>query len=886
MNFLRQSFTSISEPASHNSSSNPLTSATHVESDRDASLRAMPLPPPAAHPSSSLDSDSEDARLAPPSSASAVDSLRTRNRIAIEDHIDVPDDGGGILIPSRELPVDWHAHGNMASLMDLDRGFVFPGERVSIVVYVSSHDPSMPEIITPFRVAAMMEKVNQRQEEDIKSSTTSASHDSLEASGEGQKKDLVAKELHGKSAVGGMVLMTEEHKNRSAALLHMFQSSHFFTRISGTEEQVWKKGKISDQATEELDDGTISTSSSEQKRFTEIAEPVPIVIEGGDFDPRNAGGVARNARCYSFDNGDVAVVLQVTVATDLKGDVVLEVLQFEQPGKLGTISGQSTVEGTQVYQSYSNSSEQLLQWLLPLDNLPSLPPASTAASASIVNSSPQRSSVTGSSGSSLFSFANLRTYSSGSSAHSFQSSSMATPPQLSSTHGLDEWERSVSQKSSKTHSSGKEGLLSFRGAQLEPQRFSVHCGLEGLYVPGWRWRRKVEIVEPVSIESYFADCNTKDLICVSIENVVPLHFPEILVIVDSISIVCQTPHSSGIPSSVPIACIEVGENHKLPGLSLRPCEQHSFILKPSSSSSHALVNDKVKGSSISTSYDHNLQNVKAVSHASLSNGNKKVKDNRRGFSQDSGSYVIVVSCRCSHTESRLHFKHPIKWQPRTPRDLLLSVSLDSVSEPEIPNGSLPSFVPKVVTVQATNLTSDSLHLTLLAPSSRYLGSSLPVPVVASSGLARISSFVSFHERKEWPTAKTNEDDSERDKKNSEASSSGRPSSLQRSLSLPPVKPIESIMGITPRVVKERAISAADIAAENSTARTHLWLQSIIPLGSVPSQSTTAIRCELLPLTDGIITLDTLHISTKERDVYYPEQPLQIYATSSIGIGIP
>lgn len=27
-----------------------------------------------------------------------------------------------------ELPVDWHAHGNMASLMDLDRGFVFPGK--------------------------------------------------------------------------------------------------------------------------------------------------------------------------------------------------------------------------------------------------------------------------------------------------------------------------------------------------------------------------------------------------------------------------------------------------------------------------------------------------------------------------------------------------------------------------------------------------------------------------------------------------------------------------------------------------------------------------------------------------------------------------------------
>eukprot|EP00250_Pteridium_aquilinum_P018759 c24201_g2_i1 orf=927-2807(+) len=570
------------------------------------------------------------------------------------------------------------------------------------------------------------------------------------------------------------------------------------------------------------------------------------------------------------------VLLQVTVATDLKSDVVLEVLQFEQPGKLGTIFGhRNTSEGAQGHQSSSNSSDQLLQWLLPLDNPPSPPlPSMAAASASFVNSSPQRPSLTGSSGSSLFSFANLRTYSSGSSSHGAHSSSMATPPQLSSTHGLDEWERSASQKSApaKGHSVGKEGLLSFRGTQLEPQRFSVHCGLEGLYVPGWRWRRKLEIVEPVVIESYVADCNTMDLICVSVENVVPDNFPEILVIVDSISIVCQTPHSGSAPSSIPIACVEVGENHKLPGLSLRPREQHSFILKPLKSSSHTLVNDKVKAAS--------------ASHSSLGNGKKKMKDFRVGSSQDPGSYIIVVSCRCSHTESRLHFKHPIKWQPRTSRDLLLSISLDSALKSEISNGPLPSFVPKVVTVQATNLTSDSLHLTLLAPSSRYLGSSLPAPVVATPVLPRISSSMSFHERKEWPIAKTKEDDLVYDRINLEASSSGRPSSLQRSLSLPPAKPIESIMGITPRVVKERAISAADIAAGNSSARTHLWLQSIIPLGSVPSQSTTAIRCELLPLTDGIITLDTLHISTKERDVYYPEQPLQIYATSSIGIGIP
>lgn len=53
------------------------------------------------------------------------------------------------------------------------------------------------------------------------------------------------------------------------------------------------------------------------------------------------------------------------------------------------------------------------------------------------------------------------------------------------------------------------------------------------------------------------------------QNVVPDHFPEVLVTIDSISIVCETTDPSRTTSPVPISCIEVGENHKLPGASLR-----------------------------------------------------------------------------------------------------------------------------------------------------------------------------------------------------------------------------------------------------------------------------------------------------------------------------
>ncbi|KAH7277011.1 hypothetical protein KP509_39G030300 [Ceratopteris richardii] len=883
MNFLRQSFSSISDPPPHTSNAAPQqhhASSSFSEFERDgSSLRAAAFASSAAsfHPShrlsSSLDFDVEDARFL---SMSQTDSIRMKNWISIEEHMDVPEDGGGILVPCGELPETWRAKGDVSLLMNMDRGFVFPGECMSIVVYVSLHDPSMPEIITPFRVAAMLEKINVNGKGNSKISSLSTSQDAMDTKLDEEKQHSTDKVDFPQNSLtaGRKVFTVEENKDRKAALLHAFQNSHFFAKISETDEQILKA--------EEIDDAALSTSSSEHKKSFESVEPVPVVMEGGDFDSRYAGGVARSATCYSLENGDIAVVLQVSVPTDLKGNVMLEVLQFEQPGKFGAVSHlEKDMQRTSDLQNCSKSSDQLLQWLLPLDNSPfSSVSGMGVTSASSISSASQRGTLSSSSGSTLFSFANLRTYSSGSSSQNAQSASITAASQLSSAYG-SEWEHSTLQRSARGHSTEKEALLSFRGTQLEPQRFSVHCGLEGLYVPGWRWRRRLEIIEPVAIKSYVADCNTKELICVTVENVVPKHIAEVVIIIDSISIICQAPGSTSAASSVPIACIEVGENHKLPGLSLRPQEQHSFVLKPSPHASYSN-----KAGVASPGLLHNAHTAKPSAPSSWVSGKQRLKDHGSSYYEDTGSYAVLVSCRCNQSESSLHFKHKIKWKPRSPRDLLLSLSLESASKPELSTGSLPTFVPKVVTVQATNLTSDSLNLTLLAPSSKYSGSSLPAPAVSSSELPRISSFMSFHQRKEWPITKSKEDISEKDLKDAETTSGGRPISLQRSLSLPPAKPIESIMGITPRVVKERAISAVDIAAENNSGQTHLWLQSIIPLGCVPPLSTTAIRCELLPLTDGIITLDTLNISTEERDVYYPEKPLQIYATSSIGIGIP
>lgn len=184
-------------------------------------------------------------------------------------------------------------------------------------------------------------------------------------------------------------------------------------------------------------------------------------------------------------------------------------------------------------------------------------------------------------------------------------------------------------------------------------------------------------------------------------------------------------------------------------------------------------------------------------------------------------------------------------------------------------------------VQATNLTSQEMYLTLLAPSS-LAASPLSVLSFPSSSLATplASRGADHHQSMTVREVLALE---EGDGKGSKQS--GLPS-FQRRLSLPPVQPMELVLGVKPTVLKERIFTAADAVADNTPVRTHLWLQSTVPLGRVPPHATTAVRCDLLPLTSGIITLDSLHIATNEHDaLYIPENSLQIFCTTSIASGV-
>lgn len=139
------------------------------------------------------------------------------------------------------------------------------------------------------------------------------------------------------------------------------------------------------------------------------------------------------------------------------------------------------------------------------------------------------------------------------------------------------------------------------------------------------------------------------------------------------------------------------------------------------------------------------------------------------------------------------------------------------------NGLDFRFYDQVVTVQATNLTAKDMNLTLLAPSS-----------LANSPLSMVSFPVPLADSPNTgPSFTLNEGHASGNEQASEPTSPGAQqlfAQSESSSSLPPVQSIESVIGVSPVLFRERNISAADIVADNSPARTHLWLQSVVPLG--------------------------------------------------------
>ncbi|KAE8786775.1 hypothetical protein D1007_39357 [Hordeum vulgare] len=769
-----------------------------------------------------------DAAASPP----AATSPDSKSSAPPGKHSDVSQDEGWIAIPNKELPEDWSEVSDMLQLRPLDRPFLFPGEQVHILACLSASKQDMTSI-SPFRIAAVMSKNgNSPLHPTNKSSPVSENGDTNGTAGEnsslGVEDNMESVELDEKASPSEQdivetesLLRMEDRKQQIETVLQQFKRSNFFVRIAESDEPLWSKKRVA--ATKSADEQSYSDSQGNNRVSRSTA--YNTISDKGVFDGSTSGGVARDTvRCYALQNGDIVVVLQVNVGVSNMVDPVLEVLQFEKCTSSNYMR-ENLVNG--LPNGYEDPCQELLSWLLPLDR--TLPPPRSLSPPTLTPSISHKQSYSAS-GSQIFSLSHFRSY-------SMPSSSFPQLPNIRSPP-ISENQEFVPEKPAKTPDVINDGQLSFRGVPLEPERYSVRCGLEGVYLPGKRWSRKVEIIQPIEVHSFSAKCTAENLLCVLIKNIAPQHVQDIVVFIDAITVVFEEASKGGSPLSLPIASIEVGHGHSLPNLSLRRGEEHSFILKPAIMSS--------RDRRINTDVPLTLSLPK-MSGAATNTSTPRVSELSGGLTDQ---YAVLISYRCNYTESKLFFKQATSWQPCAASDLMISVSSELSLRNPSPSARVPQLPVQVLTLEATNMTSENLTLTVLAPE--------------ASGS---SSVVSLNSAPTTP-------DGSYDNLNEHMRRSGlgkHGTGFRRLNSVVAGSPKESDNGGN--------------RMSTSAGCTHLWLQSAVPLGCVPARSSTTVKLELLPLTDGIITLDTLQITIKEKGLtYIPEHSLEIHASSAISAG--
>ncbi|XP_057761896.1 uncharacterized protein LOC130982062 isoform X4 [Arachis stenosperma] len=658
-------------------------------------------------------------------------------------------------------------------------------------------------MITPVATAMSKNGVGQsleRENENIKNRNNLISR-------EGQLSTSV--EEHLEDFIDGESLCRmEAQKRRTELLLQKFENSRFFVRISEFDEPLWSKRGSA------INFFNPSDANGLKALNIQIEEPTlsstGVVIDRGNFNATTSGGLVRDSvKCSALPNGDIVILLQMNVGVDSLKDPCIEVLQFEKcPERKLPINDHFEVEHTN-----EDPCAELLNWMLPLDN----------------NLSPR-----------LQSPPNLRRYSMSSLPQSMSSPSGYLKAVSSMSNFLENRDQILS-NSYLRRKFALEGLLSFRGVSLEQERFSVCCGLEGLHTPGRRWRRKLEIVQPLEIHSFAADCNSEDLLCIQMKNVAPSNVPDIVIFIDTISVVLEETTRNGPMPSLLISCVEAGNDHSLPNLTLRRGEEHSFVVKPATSMKK----------SINIQHDTSSQFSKQ-----FQNRTSKLSLDGRNPTLINDQYAIVVSYRCNYTASRLFFKQQTSWRPCTSKDIMISVSSEMLGQYPRPYATCQLPV-QILTLQASNLTSEDLTLTMLSPASFSLPPSL---VSLSSPTTPRSPFIGF------------------------ADFLGRVNSGRSSGATQPSTVEEN--GEKSSTSEAKAVSTSDVVPNSGLSCTHLWLQSKVPLGCIPAQSIATVRLELLPLTDGIITLDSLQIDVKEKGITYtPGCALKINSTSSIPKGI-
>nr|CAB3465927.1 unnamed protein product [Digitaria exilis] len=652
-------------------------------------------------------------------------SLDSKSPVSPGTHTDVAEDEGCITIPYKSLPDNWNDVLEMAQLQPLDRSFLFPGncvfpvaslsgEQVRILACLSASQQDI-QAISPFRIAAVMSKNgNSLQQSPNKSSPVKSNGHDNGATGENGfqdvDNDMQSVELNGEASPSEhdiletqSRLQMEDHKQQIELMLRRFRESNFFVRIAESDEPLWSKRKAT---TPKMADGRSDSQGNSKASKSNLYN---AISDKGIFDGSTSGGVARDTvKCYSLRNGDIVhadstimfsvgrmqVVLQVNVGVNKLEDPVLEILQFEKSISSSCMP-ENLVDG--LSDSNDDPCRELLSWLLPLDR--TLPPRSLAPPTLNPSISHKQSAP----GSQIF---NFRSYSMPT-ASSIQTPNNIRPPPISESQEF------MPEKPAKPPDIINDGQLSFRGVPLEAERYSVRCGLEGVYLPGKRWRRKVEIIQPIEVHSFAAKCTVENLLCVTVKNIAPTHAKDIVVFIDAITIVFEEASKGGAPLSLPIASIEVGHGHSLPNLALRRGEEHSFILKPATMSSRERRTNSDAPLALS---------LPTMTGAAL-NTTPKVGEPYVALSDQ---YAVLVSYRCNYTVVSLNSA------PATPNG-----SFDGVNESAkrcVPPRSSTTVKLELLPLSDGIITLDTLQITAREKGLTYIPEQ-SLEIHATSGIS-------------------------------------------------------------------------------------------------------------------------------------------------------
>ncbi|XP_047960672.1 uncharacterized protein LOC125205654 [Salvia hispanica] len=749
-----------------------------------------------------------------------MEGLSGRGCFQIDGDIDIPEDDGLIIIAEdRESPDNWPDVVDIHSYHTLDRNFVLAGEQVRLLICLSPNKRGSDTFRPSENVVGQR---SSRENEKFVGGTNSVSHSQYASTEKPKDKNGEAREnphSQKNASTGESMPENDDQRKHTDQLLQRFKDSHFFARIAESNEPLWSERSAQEacfKLMETCKEKLIGDSSDTAQTLKDKNPTTSVVIDRGELHSPTSGGVARGAaKCCSLPNGEIVVILQVKVGVEFMSDPVIEILQLDKYHER-----KSFFETQQVQPSFNKDPyKELLNWLLPVNNArrssarPLSPESNSSPCPSMRNSTSKRS-VSVSSASELFSFGHARSYSMSSlQLNKGLPEAVTKTSARSSSVQEDQYQYSF-RSFNDIENSGHEKLLSFRGVPLVPERFSIQCGLEGLFTPGRRWRRKFDLIQPLEIHSFCVDCNTNDLLCVNVKNVSPAYAPDVVVFIDSIMVVFDKVSSSGPPLPLPVTCTESGNDYSLPNLALRRGEEHSFILKP--------VTMLWKDPKVQT--HSNLRRRRTSTRAAKSCPLPLFNTEWKYSEAPAVQYAVLVSCRCNYTDSKLFFRHPVNWKPHFARDLLISVASDTSSRTVASHGThLPV---QAVSVQASNMTLDDLTLTIMTPA--------PAPAPSKSHLSSFPNQVKV--TKDRPRADS---------------------------------------------ISNQLAPLFDVTPSSDLSCTHLCMQTRVPLGCVPSQSTVAVNLELLPMTDGIITLDCLQIGVKEKGcAYKPNHALKIVAASS------